>query len=88
MVLSCSSQVFCVHGGIPIPTLGDGLLSSIDDIPTHLPDPMDQSQLAWEIMWNDPIRYGIIYHCGLGIDCKSHVIVTHWSCDIQLRHQI
>ena len=56
---SLSVQVFCVHGGIPIPSLGDGLLSSIDDIPTHLPDPMDQSQLAWEIMWNDPIRYGL-----------------------------
>ena len=49
-------QVFCVHGGIPLPTLGDGLISSIADIPVTLCDPMEESALAWDIMWNDPIR--------------------------------
>ena len=52
------SQVFCVHGGIPLPGLGtgDSLISTINEIPTHLPNPMEQSPLAWDIMWNDPIR--------------------------------
>ena len=50
-------QVFCVHGGIPMHSFGDGLISSINDIPTYLPDPIEQSQLAWDIMWNDPIRF-------------------------------
>ena len=49
-------QVFCVHGGIPLPTLGDGLISSIAEVPVNLSDPMEQSLLAWDIMWNDPIR--------------------------------
>ena len=45
-----------MHGGIPLPVLGVGLISSINDIPADLPDPMEQSPLAWDIMWNDPIR--------------------------------
>ena len=35
---------------------GKGLISAINDIPTLLPDPLEQSPLAWEILWNDPIR--------------------------------
>jgi diadenosine tetraphosphatase ApaH/serine/threonine PP2A family protein phosphatase len=49
-------KVFCVHGGIPLPTLGDGLISSIAEVPVNLSDPMEESLLAWDIMWNDPIR--------------------------------
>ena len=49
-------QIFCVHGGIPHPDLCEGLISSINNIPTNLPAPMDTNLLAWEIMWNDPIR--------------------------------
>ena len=48
-------QIFCVHGGVPLQEDG-GLISSINDIPTPLPNPIDQSLLAWDIMWNDPIR--------------------------------
>ena len=33
------------------------LISSINDIPSILSDPMEQSPLAWDLLWNDPIRY-------------------------------
>ncbi len=50
-------QVFCVHGGIPMPTLeGSGRVTAINDIPSRLSDPVDQSPLAWDMLWNDPIR--------------------------------
>eukprot|EP00731_Ephydatia_muelleri_P022738 Em0015g321a len=49
-------KIFCVHGGIPHPDLCEGLISSINDIPTNLPTPMESNLLAWEVMWNDPIR--------------------------------
>jgi len=46
-----------VHGGIPLPTLeGKGMVSAINDIPSHLADPVEQSPLAWDMLWNDPIR--------------------------------
>ncbi|XP_003384155.1 PREDICTED: uncharacterized protein LOC100639057 isoform X2 [Amphimedon queenslandica] len=49
-------KVFCVHGGIPHPSHGGGYISAINDIPNHLPEPAEGSPLAWDIMWNDPIR--------------------------------
>ena len=50
-------QILCLHGGIPHPSLGNGLLSDINEIPNMLPNPEVDSLLAWELMWNDPIRY-------------------------------
>ena len=49
-------QIFCVHGGIPPPTIDGGKIAAINRIPCPLPCPETQSPLAWEIMWNDPIR--------------------------------
>ena len=50
-------QVFCVHGGIPMPDLmGPASMSAINDVPTILSDPLEQSPLAWDLLWNDPIR--------------------------------
>ncbi|KYB28233.1 uncharacterized protein LOC103312510 [Tribolium castaneum] len=48
-------RVFCCHGGIPPPWLCP-VVSAINDIPSLLNDPQEQSSLAWELMWNDPIR--------------------------------
>ncbi|RZC40793.1 uncharacterized protein BDFB_004392 [Asbolus verrucosus] len=48
-------RVFCCHGGIPPPWLCP-VATAINDIPPILNDPQDQSSLAWELMWNDPIR--------------------------------
>ncbi|KAL9982177.1 hypothetical protein ACROYT_G010988 [Oculina patagonica] len=50
------NKIFCVHGGIPLPSQGGGLVSSIDSIPSVLCDPEKQSDLAWELMWGDPLR--------------------------------
>lgn len=50
------NKIFCVHGGIPLPNQGSGLVSSIDNIPGVLPEPEEQSELAWELMWGDPLR--------------------------------
>lgn len=49
-------KVFCAHGGIQPPWLGEGLISSINDIPIPLANPEKESPLAWELMWSDPIR--------------------------------
>lgn len=49
------TKVFCVHGGIPPPWLGGGFLAAINQIPKPLSDPENQSPLAWELMWSDPI---------------------------------
>ncbi len=57
--LSLSVQIFCVHGGIPHPKEGGGYIQAINDIPKNLPDPSEESSLAWDIMWNDPIRFGV-----------------------------
>ncbi|XP_044272229.1 uncharacterized protein LOC123016057 isoform X3 [Tribolium madens] len=48
-------RVFCCHGGIPPPWLCP-VVSAINDIPSLLNEPQEQSSLAWELMWNDPIR--------------------------------
>ena len=51
-------QIFTTHGGIPSEDLYPGLTltEAINNIPTPLSDPETQSPLAWELMWNDPIR--------------------------------
>lgn len=49
-------KIFCVHGGIPLPSQDGGLVSSIDSIPSVLFEPEEQSELAWELMWGDPLR--------------------------------
>lgn len=49
--------MFCTHGGIPPPWfLRDGHLGEINNIPKPLSDPERESSLAWELMWNDPIK--------------------------------
>ncbi|XP_076250134.1 uncharacterized protein LOC143189981 [Rhynchophorus ferrugineus] len=48
-------KVFCCHGGCPPPWLCPAI-SAINDIPTTLNQPDAQSSLAWELMWNDPVR--------------------------------
>ncbi|XP_043197114.1 uncharacterized protein LOC122367774 isoform X2 [Amphibalanus amphitrite] len=54
------NKIFCVHGGIPPPTIDGGKISAINRIPCPLPRPETQSPLAWEIMWNDPISMGAV----------------------------
>ncbi|XP_077995902.1 uncharacterized protein LOC144449262 [Glandiceps talaboti] len=49
------NKIFCVHGGIPDPHLGS-TLASIANIPVPLKDPENESPLAWDLMWNDPIK--------------------------------
>lgn len=50
-------KIFCVHGGITPPWLGNGLISSIDKVQVNLPDPEndDNLGLVWEYLWNDPL---------------------------------
>ena len=49
-------QIFCVHGGIPTPEVDGGFVDSISRVPVPLKNPEDESQLAWDIMWSDPVR--------------------------------
>ncbi|CAG9828107.1 unnamed protein product [Diabrotica balteata] len=48
-------KVFCCHGGVPPPWLCP-VITAINDIPVPLNQPDVQSSLAWELMWNDPVR--------------------------------
>ncbi|KAH1016710.1 hypothetical protein HUJ04_007887 [Dendroctonus ponderosae] len=48
-------KIFCCHGGAPPPWLCP-VITAINDIPTVLSQPDNQSSLAWELMWNDPVR--------------------------------
>ncbi|XP_056644752.1 uncharacterized protein LOC130450401 [Diorhabda sublineata] len=48
-------KIFCCHGGVPPPWLCP-VISAINDIPVPLNQPDAQSSLAWEIMWNDPVK--------------------------------
>ncbi|CAB3237684.1 unnamed protein product [Arctia plantaginis] len=48
-------KVFCCHGGIPPPWVCP-LISAIDKVPVPLPKPAEQSSIAWELLWNDPIK--------------------------------
>ena len=45
-------SIFCSHGGIPTSTLK---VEEILRVPTPLEDPENQSQIAWQILWNDPV---------------------------------
>ena len=37
-------------------TTSKGITTAINDVPTRLPDPIERSPLAWDLLWNDPIR--------------------------------
>lgn len=49
-------RIFCCHGGIPPPWVCIDIGQQIERIPVPLPLPDQQSDLAWSLMWNDPIR--------------------------------
>ncbi|WAR03613.1 PP12-like protein [Mya arenaria] len=53
-------KIFCVHGGIPAPELDGGLVESINKVPHPLKNPEDESPLAWDIMWSDPISLDVL----------------------------
>ncbi|XP_059058130.1 uncharacterized protein LOC131851628 [Achroia grisella] len=48
-------KVFCCHGGIPPPWVCP-LVTAIDKVPVPLSRPAEQSSIAWELLWNDPIK--------------------------------
>lgn len=48
-------KIFCCHGGIPPPWLCP-VVAAINKIPPVLNDPDLQSSLAWNMLWNDPVR--------------------------------
>ncbi|XP_026314486.1 uncharacterized protein LOC113226169 [Hyposmocoma kahamanoa] len=48
-------KIFCCHGGIPPPWVCP-LITAIDKIPVPLTRPFEQSTIAWELLWNDPIK--------------------------------
>ncbi|CAG0896443.1 unnamed protein product [Cyprideis torosa] len=54
-------KIFCVHGGIPPPYMGGGMVNAILDIPCPLKEPEKEAPLAWEIMWNDPVSLETIW---------------------------
>ncbi|XP_076801444.1 uncharacterized protein LOC143445924 isoform X2 [Clavelina lepadiformis] len=52
------NKIFTTHGGVPDENLYKGLslFDAINAIPTPLRDPETESPLAWELMWNDPVK--------------------------------
>lgn len=55
LAANIDGKVFCCHGGIPPPWICP-TVTAINSIPCPLGSPDEQSTLAWELMWNDPIR--------------------------------
>lgn len=53
-------KLFCCHGGIPPPWLCPSV-EAINRIPKPLAHPDLKSPLAWEILWNDPIKYYLLF---------------------------
>lgn len=53
-------KIFCVHGGVPSPETGFKVLSDINSIPVPLRDAEEESLLAWELMWNDPVKLDLL----------------------------
>jgi len=49
------SKIFCVHGGIPPPWLGAGLIGELDKVGKNVPEPEEGEPLIWEYLWNDPL---------------------------------
>lgn len=49
-------HIFCCHGGIPMSSQS---IKDINNIPCPLPDPENQSPIAWELMWNDPLTNSV-----------------------------
>ncbi|XP_060558569.1 uncharacterized protein LOC132718844, partial [Ruditapes philippinarum] len=52
--------IFCVHGGIPMPELDGGFIDAINKVPNSLKNPEDESALAWDIMWSDPVSLDVL----------------------------
>ncbi|KAJ8729113.1 hypothetical protein PYW08_000694 [Mythimna loreyi] len=48
-------KVFCCHGGLPPPWVCP-VITAIDKVPVPLPRPAEQSSIAWELLWNDPVK--------------------------------
>ena len=44
--------IFCAHGGIPKAAL---TLEEIGTVPVEMDNPFQQSTIAWEILWSDPM---------------------------------
>lgn len=58
MPVACliDSHIFCCHGGIPMSSQS---IRDINNVPCPLVDPENQSPLAWELMWNDPLTNSV-----------------------------
>lgn len=50
------SHIFCCHGGVPMSSQS---VKDINNVPCPLSDPENQSPLAWELMWNDPLTNSV-----------------------------
>lgn len=58
MPVACliDQHIFCCHGGIPMSTQS---IRDINNVPCPLSDPENQSPLAWELLWNDPLTNSV-----------------------------
>ncbi len=48
-------QIFCIHGGIPQSSSKD-ILNEINQIKCPLKEPDISESLAWQLLWNDPLK--------------------------------
>lgn len=49
------NRILCVHGGIPSLDVKNDFFQLVSQIPCPLRDPENESPLAWELLWNDPL---------------------------------
>lgn len=53
-------KIFCVHGGIPTPERDGGLIDAINKVPVPLKHAEEESPMAWDIMWSDPVSLDVL----------------------------
>ncbi|CAF0863250.1 unnamed protein product [Rotaria sordida] len=53
------NRILCVHGGIPSLDNKNDFFKLVSQIPCPLRDPENESPLAWELLWNDPLSNDI-----------------------------
>ena len=72
-------RIFCTHGGIPEERKYEqlGFREAVNSVPCPLPDPENQSPLAWDLMWADPGLVTLFTLRGLIIRLKGWGHMIH-----------
>ena len=85
-------RIFCTHGGIPEERKYEqlGFREAVNSVPCPLPDPENQSPLAWDLMWADPGLVTLFHATWADYKTErlgtydSYDMILNLSCDMNL----